>query len=489
LAESAAAVVRPPGGMQAGRLEPDAIGVAQDTVIGMASAAPTVSAGLTVAALAATVAYGGGPVIILCGIPMLIIANAYRRLNLWNANCGASFEWVGRSISPYLGFVTGWLMIAAYITGCVSGVEVLGPSVLAVFGVTTNSNWAYVGIAAAVVLIMLVIAIVGIKLTARTQVGMAAIEYAILIGFAIVGLVFVIGHHAGTFPISRGWFSLSGIGGHGSIAAGLIAAVYIYSGWEGTVYVNEETKRRRENPGRAALIAVALLMVIYTLAQMGLQGVISPAKLNAAGTQGDALVAIANAIGGSSWAKVMALALALSVIAATGTSIVLTARIIYGMASYRTLPQFLGNVSRRFSTPVAASVLTGIFTIVIAGVYLLATSIEGAFDDVVGLSGQLFAAFYILTAIATIVYYRRRVVSSAWNAIVLGILPLAAAGFLVWVLIKFLQTTTPASLWSVAGIVAVGLVLMVVARVGFRSSFFALPRESDKGSTPAHKAS
>ena len=43
---------------------------------------------------------------------MLIIANAYRRLNLWNANCGASFEWVGRAISPYLGFMTGWLMIA-----------------------------------------------------------------------------------------------------------------------------------------------------------------------------------------------------------------------------------------------------------------------------------------------------------------------------------------------------------------------------------------
>ena len=37
----------------------------------------------------------------------------------------------------------------------------------------------------------------------------------------------------------------------------------------------------------------------------------------------------------------MALALALSVIAATGTSIVLSSRIVYGMASYRTLPQSL----------------------------------------------------------------------------------------------------------------------------------------------------
>jgi hypothetical protein len=118
----------------AARLEPDAIGVVQDTVIGMASSAPAVSVGLTLAGLALATAYGGGPVSLLTAIPMLIIANAYRRLNLWTANCGASFEWVGRSISPYLGFLTGWVMIAAYITGAVSGVEVIGPNLLAVFG-------------------------------------------------------------------------------------------------------------------------------------------------------------------------------------------------------------------------------------------------------------------------------------------------------------------------------------------------------------------
>jgi amino acid transporter len=86
-----------------GRLEPDAIGVAQDTVIGMASAAPAVCVALTLAPIAAATAYGSVPAIVITGIPMLIIANANRRLNMWNANCGASFEWVGRSINPYLG--------------------------------------------------------------------------------------------------------------------------------------------------------------------------------------------------------------------------------------------------------------------------------------------------------------------------------------------------------------------------------------------------
>ena len=55
----------------------------------------------------------------------------------------------------------------------------------------------------------------------------------------------------------------------------------MYGGWDGTMYVNEEVKHRRTNPGRAAIIAVVFLGVIYTLAQVGLQGVVSPAKLQA----------------------------------------------------------------------------------------------------------------------------------------------------------------------------------------------------------------
>src|ERR1039457_6297650 len=285
------------------RLEPDAIGVAQDTVIGMASSAPAATVGLSLAALAAETAYASGPILILTAILML------------------------------------------------------GPSVLAGFGSTSTNTGAYIAIGVAVGVIMLIIAIVGIRITARAQVSMALVEYLILIGMAVAGLVWVLGHHAGSVPITRGWVSLSGTGGHGRAGAGFLIAVFIYGGWDGTLYVNEEVKHRRTNPGRAAILAVALLAIIYTLAQVGLQGVVSPARLQA--HSATALVYIAQVLGGSGWAKAMALSIALSVIATTGTGIVLSARIVYGMASYRALPEFLANVSRRFATPAAASVLVG----------------------------------------------------------------------------------------------------------------------------------
>ncbi|MGH3272895.1 MAG: APC family permease [Streptosporangiaceae bacterium] len=475
-----AAMMRP---VQTGKLEPDAIGVAQDTVIGMASSAPAVSTGITLAALAAATAYGSGPVIVLTAIPMLIIANAYRQLNLWNANCGASFEWVGRAISPYLGFLTGWLMLTGYVIGAVAGVEIIGPSVLGVYSSGFASTWASIGIATAVSLVMLAIAVAGIRITARTQVAMAVVEYAILTVFAIAGLIAVARHWSGTIRFSGGWLSPTGVGGHGSLAAGLLLAVFIFSGWEGTLYVNEEVKHRRVNPGRAAIIAVALLTVIYTLATMGLQGAVPADALAAHSTS--ALTYTAQALAGPGWAKIMALSLALSVIAATGTNIVLTARIIYGMASYRTLPKGLANISPRFSTPASASILTGVLLIALTWLYLLANSVQDAFTAVIDVSGLLFAAFYILTALATIAYYRRRVLASPRDAVTLGVLPVAAAAFLAWIIARSVQAAPASQDWSLAGIVVLGLILMAVARLSLRSEFFAIPRESEPSSTTA----
>jgi len=460
------------------RLEPDAINVAQDTFIGLATTGPCVSIGFTLAALAAAAAYAGAIVLILTAIPMLIIANAYRRLNLWNANCGASFEWVGRAINPYLGFITGWLMVAGTLIGTLTPVLVLGPNVLAVFGSSGTSTWPNIAIATAIALVMLLIAVVGIRLTARTQVTIGVVEYLLIAVFSVWGLIWVLGHHAGTFHITSAWFSLHGIGGKGGLAAGFLIAVFMYTGWDGTLYVNEEVRHRRVNPGRAAMIAVTVAGCIFILAQVGLQGVVSPSKLQA--NSSSILGYLGQVLGGNAGGKALALALALSVIAATGAGILLTARILYGMASHRVLPSVLGNVSPRFSTPVAATVLSGLVLIVLAWVNLLTTSVQGAFNNVLNETGILYATFYMLTALAAIVYYRRRVVSSVSDAITLGILPLGAIAFLGWVVVKFMQGSTASENWSLGGVVAVGAILMLAGRFVLRSPFFQLKRESDR---------
>ncbi len=103
----------------------------------------------------------------------------------------------------------------------------------------------------------------------------------------------------------------------------------------------------------------------------------------------------------------------------------------------------------------------GILLIVLSAVYFLATSVQNAFYDVIDVTGLLFSVFYILTALATMVYYRRRIFSGPWDFLILGLLPLGAAGFLGWILVKSLLTAGSAELWSCVGILAAGVVLML----------------------------
>ena len=106
------------------------------------------------------------------------------------------------------------------------------------------------------------------------------------------------------------------------------------------------------------------------------------------------------------------------------------------MASHRVLPAILGHVNSRFATPAVASIVVGVILIAVTWVYLLSSSIANAFTALIDVSGVLYASFYLLTALSAIVYYRRRIFSNAWDAVLIGILPLAAAGFLVWIVSK-----------------------------------------------------
>jgi amino acid transporter len=116
--------------------------------------------------------------------------------------------------------------------------------------------------------------------------------------------------------------------------------------------------------------------------------------------------------------------------------------------------------------------------IAVTWVYLLSGSIANAFTQLIDVTGVLYASFYILTALSAIVYYRRHVFSNLWDAVLIGILPLGAAAFLVWIVAKSTMSAPASQRWSLLFILGSGLVLMLVARFGLRSSFFKIPRES-----------
>ena len=82
---------------------------------------------------------------------------------------------------------------------------------------------------------------------------------------------------------------------------------------------------------------------------------------------------------------------------------------------------------------------------------------------------------------------RRRVVANLWNAIVLGILPFAAAAFLTWILVKTMLASPAPQNWALVGTLVVGIILLLSARFIQKSDFVSIPRES--AGQASHRAS
>jgi hypothetical protein len=71
--------------------------------------------------------------------------------------------------------------------------------------------------------------------------------------------------------------------------------------------------------------------------------------------------------------------------------------------------------------------------------------------------------------------------------LMLGILPVGVAAFLTWIIVRSMQSAPASQNWSLAAIVAIGLVLMLIAHFGLRSSFFQIQRESYGGRSHGRK--
>jgi amino acid transporter len=466
-------------------LEKNAIGLGRSTIFAMAGAAPGQTVAITLALLVAQSAYGTILPVILTTAGLLCIALAFQRLNMWRQNAGATYEWVSRAFNPYVGFMVGWLMLVAFTLFVLIDVITIGPSVLALLGLSPNSKW---GGAIAIVVIgsfLTLTAIRGIRLSARLQVVVALLEYSIVTVFAVWAFVAVfIVHSAGTVHPQIGWLSFHGTGA-GVFGATMIITVASLAGWDGGIYLNEETAAPEKNPGRGAVLGVALTGLLFVIMYATYQGVGSFSALQNHGA--NAIAWVGQVLAGTAGDRIMSFAVVISVLATTQVAIIGTARVAYSMARDRVLPRRLGVIHERFRTPAFATLLLGASMIVLGVIDVFATSVASAMDVIINSSGVLYSIFYALTGLAATWYYRRVIFQSAKNTLLLGILPLAGAALLIWVTVNGTESLTDGERWGMLGIGLVGVCMMLIAARVYQAPIFKARRETaDKTEATAH---
>src|SRR3954454_15041334 len=163
-----------------GGLKKNAIGFVSSTVIGVASTAPGYSLaavlGFVVAAGAggATVGVQAPAVMIVAFIPMLFIASSYYYLNRADPDCGTTFTWVAKAMGPRTGWLGGWAIIVADIIVMANLAQIAGLYTFLLLGwdSAAGSTAAVTAVGVVWIAIMTWICVIGIELSARTQVGL-----------------------------------------------------------------------------------------------------------------------------------------------------------------------------------------------------------------------------------------------------------------------------------------------------------------------------
>ncbi|MGZ5346493.1 MAG: APC family permease [Solirubrobacterales bacterium] len=478
-------------------LKADAISFWEGLVVALASTAPAYSLAAVIGSMAVIVGFFTPAALLLAFIPMFFIAAAFYWMNKADQDCGTTFAWVTRAMGPQAGWIAGWavFMTGVLVVGSLADVatytfyDLIGAEGL------YESDLAVVIGALLLIALMTTVCVIGTEASARMQMVLMALQIVPLLIFFTVALIKVwSGDGPGTaFDPQLAWFNPLNIDAgnlnpfsaeSGGLVSAMLLGIFIYWGWESAVNLNEETEGDVTRPGLAGLISTVILLFTYVgvatavLAWKGIGG--------AAAFDDDEGILSAYAAGvlGDDLGKIVLLAIVVSALASTQTTILPAARTSLSMARAEAFPNAFGEVSKRFFTPVFSTVAVGVIA---AAWYVPGRLISEnfLFDSLTAL-GLLIAFYYALTGFACVVYYRREIPKTVRNFLFIGLAPAIGAVILSYIFVKALfNFSDPANSYTgqewlgVAppavigvGMLLIGVVLLYGWRLYRREPFF-----------------
>jgi amino acid transporter len=441
-----------------GHLKANVLSLSDAIVLGLASSAPAQTMAVALPALVAASGYAGLLPIASAFVPMLGIALAYQRLNRWEQSAGATYTWVSKALHPYLGFVAGWMILMYYTLGTTSMTVPAGTYTLQLIAPgVANNKLAAVAVGSVWNVVVTFLLLAGIEIAARFQRALAVFEYLVLFFFAVLGIRALISGHAAA-RVTPAWFSVSGAGGGKGFSAGILIAVFMYSGWDAAIYVNEETKDKAANPGRAAVSSVVILLFVYGLITFAYQGVLDRSTLQS--SAGNALAVIADRLLPGPSSLLLSLVVLLGTVACLQVAILSSSRLGFAMAEDRVMPSFFRIVHPRTGSPWGVTLFMGGVNLV----FLLLTAFESGgtrelLSNIASALGIIASLFYALTAIAAVWQYRTVLLRNVGNFIFGGLWPALGAIALLIIVVEAVLTRAVSTtvLWAGLGATAVAL--------------------------------
>lgn len=313
---------------------------------------------------------------VLAAVLSALTGLSYCELASMFPTAGAEFDYTRRAAPEWVAFVVGWTMIAGLVVGAATVALGFG-RYLAHFTGTAPWVGAYT-----ILTLNTVIALIGVKTSARVTFLLSTVQVG-----GLLFIVFIGAPHVGEVDL------MASKGTAGVLSAAALV-FFAFIGFDEVITLAEETRNPERTVPRALLTALAISTALYILVAIVAVSVLGADVLGA--SERPLADVIDHAVGGPSVGFVAIIAM----VATTNTSLLMltaSSRLTFGMARSGVLPRFLARVRGRTQVPAAAVLVAAA---VAAGFVLFRdlTLIAGVTD---------FAVYVVFLAVnATVVVLR-----------------------------------------------------------------------------------
>jgi APA family basic amino acid/polyamine antiporter len=269
---------------------------------------------------------------IIAAVIAFFTALSFAELAAWQPVEGSVYEYTRQVISPFSGFLAGWMwMVANTFTGAAVSLGFAYYLMASFPGLPANV------VAAVLCLVFTVLNFFGARESARLNTVLVVAKLLILVFFVVFGAVNAdVANFAPFEPFNAG------------VLYGAYFIFFAYTGFGRAAVVAEEVKDAKRNVPRALLLSLAVSTVIYVLVGIVAVGLVGSSGL--AGSNSPLAEAI-SATGSPLAVQVVAFGGLLATASVLLTAILGVSRMAYSMARRRDLPQVLAKLNPKFYTP------------------------------------------------------------------------------------------------------------------------------------------
>lgn len=262
---------------------------------------------------------------------------AYAELSSMYPMAASEYIYVGRAYgSRLLSFITEWTMLITEIVAC-AAVAIGFAGYLA-----ENFGLPVLPAAIALLLILTAVASAGSEYWLRLNTALSIISIAGLLAIIAIGIP----------SMARINYAASQGGISGIIAASILV-FFAYIGFDNMSNIAEDTKEPEKIIPRGLIIAVIVTTVLYVFVGLSAVSLVNPEVLSK--SKAPLALAASTVLGRAGFYFISAIAL-LTTMNTVQVLIVVSSRIIYGMAKENALPSFFSYVNKRTKTPIFAIV-------------------------------------------------------------------------------------------------------------------------------------